>query len=471
MTSAEKDAQGTRIVYRGGRPTLVQQQAILRVVRGPDEGASCSLRRERARVGTADAADLRLSDDKVSRAHLEIQVQDAGFCVQDLGSTNGTFYRGARVKEVMLGSGAEIRVGESTLRVEPAGTHSQVIKAQGSFGEMVGQAPSMQRVYGVLEAVAPTDVTVLIEGETGTGKELVAEQVHRSSPRCHHALCVVDCGALPSQLIEAELFGHERGAFTGAVTERDGLFQRAHKGTLFLDEIGELPLGLQSRLLRVLEKKTIRRVGSSVERRVDVRVIAATNRELEEEVEKGTFRADLFYRLAVVRVRLPALRERREDIRLLIRHFLWEAGCPDPDAVLRPDVLEALTARRWSGNVRELRNVVERAMLLSDGFELPEEVPSEASSEACSLACFVAKAELASDAAEQAHWLARSIPPGYLSRDYKLAKELLLNDFEQLYLRRLLEEHGRNISKLAAVAGIDRRMVRKLLHKHGLDRE
>jgi DNA-binding NtrC family response regulator len=292
-----------------------------------------------------------------------------------------------------------------------------------------------------------------------------------------HPFCVVDCGSIPANLIESELFGHERGAFTGAVSTRKGVFERAQGGVVFLDEIGELPLQMQTRLLRVLEQRVIKRVGSSGERAVDFRVIAATNRNLRQLVEQRQFREDLYFRLVVVRITNPPLRDRVEDIPLLARHFLWQSGCPNPDEVLTPEVLEVLTTRQWPGNVRELRNAVERAVLFTDGLhdpfdsvkrmvelrdgphEEPEPEPGPAR----------APGQTAPDAPWDDHWLDRALPHGFLEKPYKVAKELLNTQFELSYLKRLLKLHGRNISRIAFDAGIDRHMVRKLMRKHGFD--
>jgi DNA-binding NtrC family response regulator len=309
----------------------------------------------------------------------------------------------------------------------------------------------MQEVFGLLAAVAPTEATVLVLGETGTGKELVAQEIHRQSPRSGRPLVVLDCGSIPAELIESELFGHIKGAFTGAHVDRAGVFEQASGGTVFLDEIGELPAELQTRLLRVLDQRTVRRVGSHRPQKVDLRVVAATNRNLEGLVAEGRFRQDLFYRLSVVEIRLPPLRQRPEDIPLLARHFLRQSGCANPDDVLTPEVLEVLATRRWPGNARELRNVVERAVILQDG-----------------ISAGPPPAEAASLTTGDADWLARAIPGSWLDRPYKELKGEVLDRLEAKYLRHLLDHHGHNISRLAGAAGIDRHLMRKLLRKHNL---
>jgi len=311
--------------------------------------------------------------------------------------------------------------------------------------------------------VAPSDTTVLIEGESGTGKEVVAAELHRQSPRRAGPYVIVDCAALTPSLAASELFGHERGAFTGADTAREGLFERARGGTVFLDEIGELPPEVQAALLRVLDTKVIRRVGSSAPRPVDVRLIAATNRDLAAEVKERRFRQDLFFRLAVVRVVVPPLRKRRGDIPGLARHFLWQAGCANPDGVLTSEVLEVLEGRRWPGNVRELRNVIERALLMQHGSSLPlGSVQQSISEEQTDRRAARRRPEAGGGG------LLGALPPTFFAQPYKEAKRALVDEFESIYLRRLVELHGNNLYRLARCAGVDRQLIRRLLQKHGL---
>jgi DNA-binding NtrC family response regulator len=451
----------TEIVYEKARPVLVLRAVVIRVASGPDKGATCALTTSRARVGTAADNALQLNDPRVSRHHIEFQIHDQGYLVRDLQSTNGTFYRGARVGEVLVEQGAEVRIGNTVLRLERSNEQTSIIGEEQTFGSLVGASPAMQQVYGLLAAVAPTDATVLVLGETGTGKELVAEEIHRNSPRHDRLFSVLDCGSIPASLIESELFGHVKGAFTGAMEDREGIFERTRGGTVFLDEIGELPMELQTRLLRVLDRRMVTRLGSNLPRKVDIRLVAATNKDLGKEVKEGRFRQDLYYRLAVVRIMLPALRERREDIRLLARFFLWQAGCGDPERVLTEDLLADLLARPWRGNVRELRNIIERTTVLTDGAALTLDgaqggasmVPSEATA-----------------ASEHPEVRADSfVDPGLLDLRYKEAKEQLLHRFEALYMGRLFEQHGNNISRIARDAGVDRHLVRKLLRKHGIN--
>jgi two-component system response regulator GlrR len=380
----------------------------------------------------------------VSRYHVELRAEPGAVLVRDLESKNGTFYDGARITELRVGAGATLRIGGPggvELRIELDRQPAVSPSTADRFGPMVGGSAAMRAVYAILERTAPSTATILVSGETGTGKELVAEAVHAASPRKDRPLVVVDCGAIPPALIESELFGHVRGAFTDARDDRIGAFERAHGGTLFLDEIGELPLELQPKLLRVVESRSIQRVGESARRAVDVRLIAATNRELAAEVEAGRFRQDLFFRLAVVGVRLPALRERGDDVLSLARHILERLG--RPDAIDLDAVAPALLSYAWPGNVRELRNALERAIHLGADHAIPMAAPAA--------------------------------PPRVLPEDapdlpFKAAKEQLVTAFERSYVQRLMGRHGHNISAAARDAGIDRNYLYRLLDKHGLDR-
>jgi transcriptional regulator with PAS, ATPase and Fis domain len=290
---------------------------------------------------------------------------------------------------------------------------------------------------------------VLLEGETGTGKELLAEAVHLRSSRRQGPFVVVDCGALPRDLIGSELFGHVRGAFTGALTAKRGLIEEADGGTLFLDEVGELPLDLQPQLLRALEKREVRPIGEVRAKKVNIRVVAATNKNLPELVRQGGFREDLYFRLAVVRAAVPALRKHKEDIPLLVRNFLRELKRDDFE--IGPDVLAQLMAHDWPGNVRELRNVVERGLSLEGG-ALPIEVSGDIGT-------------ATNDAG--------NYNPGGMSKDvlekpFKEAKGLLVESFEREYLTHLLQRHNGNISRAALEAGIDRNYIHRLVKKYNI---
>ncbi len=400
-------------------------------------------------VGKHPENDVVIDAPGVSRYHLEIRAEADAVVVRDVGSKNGTFYNGARVTEVRIGVGATLRIGG------PAGTelgielvHQPAVQPSTSdrFGPLIGRSSAMRSVFTVLERTAPTAATILILGETGTGKEVCAQAIHAASPRKDAPLGVIDCGAIPHHLIESELFGHRRGAFTGAEGDRIGAFESAQGGTLFLDEIGELPLDLQPKLLRAVESRSIQRLGETTRRPVDVRVIAATHRELEAEVTRGRFRQDLFYRLAVVTVRLPPLRERGDDVLLLARHILASFGQPDAVDVAEPSIASALLGYAWPGNVRELRNAIERSIHLGAAHALP-------------LGGAAAPAQAAP-----------AQPPAAGSADlpFKEAKEQLVVAFERAYVERLMAKHQGNISAASREADIDRNYLYRLLKKHGL---
>jgi transcriptional regulator with PAS, ATPase and Fis domain len=314
-------------------------------------------------IGSDASADIVLDDETVSGLHVEIEPTDAGLVIRDLSSRNGTFVDGTRIVEAVLGSGATIGVGQTRIRFDGVDTN-EVRREVMRFGSAVGASPSMQDVYGMLDRLAPAEVSIMLIGETGTGKDVFARAIHRRGPRAEGPLVVFDCGAVASNLIESELFGHERGAFTGAVADRPGAFERADGGTLFLDEIGELPLDLQPRLLRALEQREVRRVGGNEFIGVNVRVVAATNRELEDEVEAGRFRRDLFFRLNAAVIRIPPLRDRLDDLPSLAGTILADMGM---HVQIEPATLGVLQSYEWPGNVRELKNVLASAAAFVDG--------------------------------------------------------------------------------------------------------
>jgi DNA-binding NtrC family response regulator len=352
--------------------------AWLVVEQGPASGRSVVLGADPVVVGSDPTSALVIDDPHVSRRHAEITRNAEGSVVlRDLGSKNGTFVGRLAVKEVTLTSGAEIRLGTSTLRFEVGGEEGRLARlaraplreeelagAPTRFGPALGASPAMRRLFALLARLAPTDLTVTLTGETGTGKDVLARGLHQASARAAQPFVVFDCGAVAPSLIESELFGHEKGAFTGAVGDRRGAFERAHKGTLFLDEIGELSLDLQPKLLRALEHRSVRRVGGGEDRPVDVRIVAATNRDLEDQVRKRAFREDLFFRLMAATLHVPPLRDRKDDLPLLVTRFLEDAGKQMSAA---PDTLEQLAGYDWPGNVRELKNVVSSAAALADG--------------------------------------------------------------------------------------------------------
>jgi DNA-binding NtrC family response regulator len=299
----------------------------------------------------------------------------------------------------------------------------------------------MRKLFGLLQKVAPSDINVLIQGESGTGKELVANEIVQRGPRADKSFVVVDCGAISPNLVESELFGHVRGSFTGADRDRVGAFEAADGGTVLLDEVGELPVELQPKLLRALESREIRRVGETRTRKVNVRVISATNRQLEREVNRGRFREDLYFRLAVMTVRVPPLRERLEDLLILVRVFLQALGAPDAERLFTPQVLAEMQRHDWPGNVRELRNYVERSVVLEK-----------------------ASPNLRSTAMAPG----AGMPPVDIETPFRLAKDAAVDAFERAYLTALLEAAGNNMSKAARMAGMDRMYLHRLAQKHGL---
>jgi two-component system, NtrC family, nitrogen regulation response regulator GlnG len=417
------------------------------VIQGPDRGERAPLRDQPFVVGSAPTCDLVLTDKTVSRRHLVAQREGRDVILRDQGSTNGSFIQGSRFKEITIGFGAEIKVGRTVVKYLPEEEVVQPELSESvSFGSLIGGDTKMRRLYRLLEDVARTDATVLIEGETGTGKELVAEETHNASPRKNGPFIVFDCGAVPRELIESTLFGHIKGSFTGAISDRKGAFAEANGGTIFLDEIGELPLELQPTLLRALDKKAVRRVGSNVYEKVDVRIVAATNRDLRAEVAGKTFREDLYYRLAVIRVSLPPLRERGGDIPMLVDAFVRRFSAGPTPLRIDPEDMARLQRHSWPGNVRELRNVLERACVLSGGESLSLDE---------SLFTSAAKAA-------PAVGIRTDLP-------FKEAKGQLVELFEREYVISLMTKHKMNLSAASREAQIDRKHLRELIRKYGLD--
>ena len=414
------------------------------VIAGASRGAAAFIGARGIRVGSAPDNGLVLDDRRVSRYHAELTPHPAGVRVCDLDSRNGILFGGHRITDAVLAPGALISVGDSELIIEPADEGAPIEPASTTrLGGLFGRSLAMRRLYTILERVAPTDYTVLIEGETGTGKEVVAQTLHQLSPRKDGPFVVFDCAATAESLLESELFGHVRGAFTGAVASRDGAFRRAQAGTLFIDEVNSLPLALQGKLLRALETKRIHAVGADREIEVDLRIVVASNRALEAEVKAGRFRDDLYFRLSVVRAVLPALRDRREDIPLLVKHFIAGAGVEGP--VEGPN-LDRLVGYDWPGNVRELRHVLERAIVLAGtrGAHF-KDLPIVFSSEGPTLS-----------------W------PMLLDTQFREAKEHLLSAFERLYVTHLLERTGGKITEAVRRSGLSRRQFFELRKKHGL---
>jgi DNA-binding NtrC family response regulator len=424
----------------------------LRVVEGPDKGLEINADRRVITIGSAHDGDLVLDDATVSRRHCRIVFDGGGYILEDFGSRNGTYLESFRIKSAFLRPGVRIGLGSTTIQFELSGEQVNVYLSRGDrFGELYGRSLEMKEVFGILQRVAPTDATVLITGESGTGKELVARAVHDHSPRAKKPFLVFDCSAVPRELIESELFGHVKGAFTGAVQSRPGAFVAADGGTLFLDELGELPLDLQPKLLRVLETRGVKPLGSNDTTQIDVRIVAATNRPLEQMVQEGSFRQDLYYRLAVIQVPLPPLRHRPEDIPFLVNLFLRNQGKEGPGYVVSHDTMEKLKHYPWPGNVRELKNYVERAMILSTGREIDASLIPTAPS-----GMLATQRPTTTE-----HVIDLDVP-------FKFAKEQLVDRFERDYLVAALIEGDWNITQAAQRIGIHRKSLEYLMKKHNL---
>jgi two-component system, NtrC family, response regulator HydG len=419
------------------------------VEEGPDRGARWPLDGagvERLLLGTSPICNLRLRDPHVSRRHAAFDVRQGLLHVVDLESTNGTVVDGVAITGSFLRRGQLLRVGDTSIRIQLGDTpHHTELATATSFGRVLGASPAMRRIYPLCERLAQTTVPVILEGETGTGKEVLAEALHEKGPRAAGPYVVFDCTAVPPSLVESEIFGHEKGAFTGALGTRKGVFEQADGGTLLIDEIGDLDLSLQPKLLRALERAEIRRVGGNQVIRVDVRVLAATRRDLDREIEAGRFRDDLFHRLAVARIELPALRDRAGDVRLLAQAF-WDGLKGKADG-LPEEVVARWEKATWPGNVRELRNAVLRYMALG------------------SLEDTVSKKPSASLPQEDAGPVIKSWATGALLRDEPLpvARRQLVEEFERHYIEGLLARHGGDTAKAAAAAGVARRYLQVLL--------
>jgi DNA-binding NtrC family response regulator len=410
------------------------------VVAGPDAGQSVDLDATaafRTLIGTSPACAIRLSDRLVSRRHAALELRSGTLRFRDLESTNGTRLQGVPMIEAALSGGEIIQIGESALRIDALGPTAQLPGSPG-FGRVLGTSPEMRRVYAIARRLAARDIPTIIEGETGTGKEALAEAIHAASARASGPFVVIDCTTLAPNLIESELFGHERGAFTGAQAARKGLFEQAHGGTLFIDELGDLDLALQAKLLRAVERSEIRRVGGSDWIRVDVRVIAATRRDLDRHVQEGRFRDDLFYRLAVGRIELPPLRDRTGDVPFLAEVFWSDLGGAPP---IPPDVLARIERHAWPGNVRELQNTIARYLAMG---EILSELGASPAREG---------AAPAADYLESL--LDRNLP-------LVVGRQKVVAEYERRYVERALAAHGGHVGRASEASGIGRRYFQRI---------
>jgi DNA-binding NtrC family response regulator len=414
---------------------------------GEPTGPSVPIGPEPSVVGRGEHCALVLSDPLVSASHCEITATDRGIRVRDLDSTNGTFLHQARLDNgVDLTAGARLRCGDTWLALRVEHTASIPVSLSGSFGPIVGRSTPMRRIYERLAAIAPHDLTVLVTGETGSGKELVAEAIHRASRRATGPFVVVDCTTIPASLAESRLFGHEKGSFTGAVSRQDSPFVEANGGTIFFDELGELPLEVQPKLLRVLETRQIQSVGSTRLQPIDVRVVAATRRNMHDEINSKRFRDDLYHRFAQAIIHLPPLRERRDDIPILVRRFLEDLGDSEAFARIDKPSLERLIRHDWSGNVRELRNVIVTAHAVSRGG------PIEVSEFLGDL-----RPARAGDSAGAS-----------ATRSFAVRKSEVTDSFEREYFRELHEDARGNVSEMARISGLSRPTVRRYLDLYRL---
>lgn len=413
------------------------------VLEGPNAEACVDADSEAVTVGTAPGNHLELSDETVSRYHVELERTDRGVQVVDHGSTNGTWLHGARVERATVPPGTVLKLGRSRIRVDDGADVAADVLQADALGGLRGRSPVMRRMMAQIQRAAQAEASVLVLGETGTGKELIARALHECGPHAQAPFEVVDCGAQLPTLVASELFGHEKGAFTGADTSHVGAFERAHGGTLFMDELGELPNSLQPMLLGALERRSFRRVGGTEPVNVQVRFVAATHRDLRDQVNAGKFRQDLYFRVAVVLLKVPPLRERPEDVPLLVAHFLQSLGYDgDSRDVIPPAVMASLEAHSWPGNVRELRNFVEAAYAMGEAPHLearPEDTSSSAESQ-----------------------------QDLLKLPYSEARSEVLDAFERRYLSALMEHSEHNASEAARHAKMNRGYLNQLLRRHGL---
>jgi two-component system response regulator HydG len=429
-------------------PFATTPQFVIVVLEGPDRGKAFRLdgsQPSRVLVGQSPACELRLTDPLVSRRHAALDVSDNELHFVDLGSTNRTYAGGFAVVDAYLRGGEVLRMGNTVLRVDREDAKTVPVSTATRFGRIVGASLEMRRLYPLCERIAASQIPVIVEGETGTGKEVLAESLHEGGPRAAGPFMVFDCTAVPPSLVESELFGHERGAFTGAVSTRKGVFEQAHGGTLLIDEIGDLDAALQPKLLRAIERSEVRRVGGDRWIPVDVRIISATRRDLDREVQSGRFRDDLFFRLAVARIELPPLRARKGDVAVLTHHFWRELG--GKDGAIPFEMLLQYEEYAWPGNVRELYNSVARRLALGevDPARGAAGIPLGASAET--------PAAPGRDFIEEVLTMNLPLPS---------ARQHVVDELERRYVERIVAMHGGNISRAAAASGLAHRYFQKL---------
>ncbi len=427
-------------------PPVVSYRCV--VLAGPDAGASFDLDATaafRSLLGTGPACAIRLTDRLVSRRHASLELVSGALRLRDLGSTNGTRLQGVSIVEAILGGGETLQIGDSALRVDALADNVQLPGAPG-FGRVLGTSPEMRRVYTIAKRLAASDIPTIIEGETGTGKEALAEAIHVASARAAGPFVVIDCTTLAANLVESELFGHERGAFTGAQTTRKGVFEQAHGGTLFIDELGDLDLSLQAKLLRAVERSEVRRVGGNAWLKVDVRVIGATRRDLDRQVQEGRFRDDLFYRLAIGRVELPPLRDREGDVAFLAEVFWSDLGGVPP---IPPEIMARIERHTWPGNVRELQNAIARYLSMG---EIGPDVGADAEQVTAGPAAGGAGGDFIEALLDQKL-------PLIVGRQHVVA------EYERRYVGRVLAAHGGHVGRASDASGIGRRYFQRIRNR------
>ncbi|MGE0784284.1 MAG: sigma 54-interacting transcriptional regulator [Sandaracinaceae bacterium] len=455
---------GTQVTEGTDGPRLDHRVLRLAIVEGPDRGARFEVASTHVTIGSSPSNDVVLRDEAVSGRHCELRVDGDRVLLRDCGSTNGTELNGVRVAEAELPVGGRIRLGRSELRFQPRReSHRLGASESTGFGELTGRSAAMREVFGLLERVAPTELTVLLTGETGTGKEVAARSIHAAGPRPDAPFVIVDCAAISASLSESELFGHEKGAFTGALRTHVGPFEEARGGTVFLDEVGELPLTLQKKLLRVLEARQVRRVGATEWIDVHYRLVAATHRDLSAMIRAGEFREDLYFRLAEVIVRLPPLRDREGDVLAIAEAMLAAQGA---GLSIGEDAKQRLIGSSWPGNVRELRNAIRHAAAFcEDGVigaaQLPLAEREPGATDAPSPSGAIPAATMAGEPDRPAVEVLSGVT-------IKEAREHALYPITRAYLAQLLERHGTDLDAAAEEAGLHRKSLLRLLREHDL---
>lgn len=466
-SSADLRADSPRTTHRPPKPSsnALHLDACLRVTAGLDLGRLCAVGATPISVGTAASNDMCLSDRRVSRIHCQLFVRGDQVVIRDMNSTNGTYLDHTRVQEAMVRPGARIRIGTTELTLQSLALSADSSgEARAGFGEMVGSSPLMQQLFAALQSVARSELTCLLLGETGTGKELAARALHEHSTRARKPFLVVDCAAVGPQFIEDKLFGHQRGAFTGASQAVPGVFEEATGGTVFLDEIGELPLSLQPKLLGVLERREATRIGSHAPVRLDARVVAATHCNLPDMAKRGHFRQDLLYRLSEFTLRIPTLRERREDIALIASSLLKAEGY---SRTLTPDAIEYLQSQTWPGNVRELRNLLRRAALLAQGALIDRRLLEDLESVTSELHILPEQLEIVlPDAAQKP--AVTLLPRPHEQNEFELPMAAAVEAFRKAYVLQLRTRFGNDLNAAAAHAGVHPKSVSRLFRLYGV---